>query len=237
MGGNYTFVASAGQNSSYMPYLYWLELDGSFPVEENIPLSSINVVEIDPSVGGAVEASLNGNDELGMDLNGGLFYTNDTLYVYAGSPLSKADNTLASYNLAAAGWKNISVSGGNYNYGNRSYGSAVSVPDSGLSFFLGGDVPDLPGLLRLNTANPANLSWTNQTLNNGSYGTAVPDLVGSSLVYVPAGLQGVLIAFGGSNVRSAYLQTIFHRSAADICLRRVLQRLNIAMLAYPTIRI
>ena len=200
MGGNYTFVASTGQNSSYMPYLYWLALDQSFPAEDNIPLSSINVISIDPAVNGAVEAALNGG--------GGLFYDNDTTYVYAGSSNSRQDNVLAAYNTSSSVWSNVSVSGGNFNRGSRSSGSTVSIPESGMSFFLGGGTPDLPGLLQLDTADPAALSWQNQTLSSGSYGVEVPNLVGFSLTYVPAGQQGVLVAFGGSNVRQVSLRYI-----------------------------
>lgn len=144
---------------------------------------------------------------------GALWYTTDTTYVYAGSSVQEAVDVLAAYNTTSGTWSNVSVSGGNFNYGNRTGGAAVSVPESGMSFFLGG-AQDLTGLVRLNASDAADLTWTNETLGKGSYGTAVPDLSGHNMVYVPAGKEGVLIAFGGSNVCSKELRSFVSAAKA-----------------------
>ncbi|PFH60106.1 hypothetical protein XA68_11461 [Ophiocordyceps unilateralis] len=53
------------------------------------------------------------------------------------------------------------------------------------------------GMLRFDSKR---LSWTNETLGHGSYGAPVPGLEGGSMVYIPAGKEGMLISFGGANV-------------------------------------
>lgn len=195
-----------------VPYLYWVALDSAFPAEGNIPLSSLNAVLIDQNIAGAYDSAMNTAGEVGGQHIGGLWYTTDTAYVYAGSPIQEAVDVLAAYNTTSGVWGNVSVSGGNFNYGNRSGGAAVSVPESGMSFYLGGS-HGLSGLVRLNASDAADLMWTNETLGDGSYGTAVPDLAGHNMVYVPAGKEGVLVTFGGSNVCSKQLRSFV--SAAE----------------------
>lgn len=131
---------------------------------------------------------------------GAFFTTNDTIYVFAGTSNEEKNNVLAAYNFTTSTWSNVSVSGGDFNYGSRTGGASVSVPESGMSFYLGGDNPHTPGLLRFNASNSKSVAWTNETLGSGSHGTPVPDLARHNMVYIPAGTEGILIAFGGSNV-------------------------------------
>ncbi|KAJ0413422.1 hypothetical protein BJY00DRAFT_296893 [Aspergillus carlsbadensis] len=55
----------------------------------------------------------------------------------------------------------------------------------------------MSGMVRFDAKN---LSWTNETLGSGSFGVEPPSLWAGALVYIPAGPQGMLIAFGGRNV-------------------------------------
>lgn len=91
------------------------------------------------------------------------------------------------------------MTGGNFNFGNRTSSQYVSVPDLGLGFIYGG-TDYMGGMIRLNASDPENLSWTNETLGNGSHGIDVPNLDAGAMVYIPAGDEGMLITFGGGNV-------------------------------------
>ena len=51
----------------------------------------------------------------------------------------------------------------------------------------------MPGMIRFDASNPNNISWTNETLWNGSYGIQVPNLEAGNLVYLPLGDEGVLV--------------------------------------------
>ena len=88
--------------------------------------------------------------------------------------------------------------GGNFNHGNRSDGVWTSVPESSLSFFLGGRSPFTgPSMLRLDTSNPDRPTWTNESLGRGSYGVEVPNLGMAEMVYIPASTEGMLVVFSG----------------------------------------
>lgn len=95
----------------------------------------------------------------------------------------------------------MTVAGGDFNFGKRTSAQFASAPESGLGFIYGGNTPYMSGMLRFDASNPDKLSWTNETLSNGSYGAQVPNLISGALVYIPAGKEGMLISFGGANVR------------------------------------
>ncbi|KAF2770196.1 hypothetical protein EJ03DRAFT_361225 [Teratosphaeria nubilosa] len=98
----------------------------------------------------------------------------------------------------------IKVAGGPLNVGNCNSATFASVPYSGLGFILGGNGSDgnnVGGMVRFDASDPKNLSWTNETLANGSYGIDVPNYYyGGQMVYVPAGDEGILVVFGGANI-------------------------------------
>lgn len=93
------------------------------------------------------------------------------------------------------------MAGGDFNFGKRTSAQFASAPDSGLGFIYGGNTPYMSGMIRFDASNPDKLLWTNETLSNGSYGAQVPNLISGALVYIPAGKEGMLISFGGANVR------------------------------------
>lgn len=173
--------------------LNWLNVSSQFPVEENIPYSSLTNKSIDPSMTTAYWNALNGQG------SGAMWNTNDTIYVFGG--VQTPTNALSAYNVTTDRWQDVRVAGGDFNFDVRTGAVSVSVPESGLNFVLGGHVPFfVGGMVRFDASDPADLTWTNETLGNGSFGEEVPNLDSGALVYVPAGEQGVLIAFGGNNV-------------------------------------
>lgn len=95
----------------------------------------------------------------------------------------------------------MTVAGGDFNFGKRTSAQFASAPDSSLGFIYGGNTPYMSGMIRFDASNPDKLLWTNETLSNGSYGAQVPNLISGALVYIPAGKEGMLISFGGANVR------------------------------------
>lgn len=132
-----------------------------------------------------------------------MWYTNDTIYVFAGLHQTPT-NTVSAYNITTNAWQEVQVAGGDFDFHNRSSAPSVSVPSLGLNFIYGGNDPtSIGGMIRFDASDPANLSWTNETLGNGSYGVEVPNLESGAFVYIPAGEQGVLVSFGGANVSCA----------------------------------
>lgn len=87
-----------------------------------------------------------------------------------------------------------------FQFRDRTSSQYVSVPESGLGFIYGG-TDYMGGMIRFDASDPDNLSWTNETLGNGSNGLAVPNLESAAMVYIPAGDEGMLVTFGGRNVR------------------------------------
>ena len=133
------------------------------------------------------------------DANGALWHTDDTIYVMGGG-FTTPTNKISSYNITSGKWKEVTVDGGNFNFGNRTSAQSVSVPGSKLGFIYGGISPYMGGMIRFDASDPSNLSWANETLGDGSKGDPVPNLDSGGLVYVPVGKEGMLISFGGSNV-------------------------------------
>jgi len=192
-GGNYSIVSADGQNITPVDSIYWLNISNQFPVERSIPYSSLNDQAIHSTNLVAYANAMNGNNA------GAMWNTNDTIYVFGG--VEAPTNILSAFHMQTHRWTQVQVDGGNYNFGNRTNALFVSVPESGLSFILGGHDPQvIGGMIRFDASNPNQLSWTNETLGNGSSGIEVPDLLGGGFVYVPAGQEGVLVAFGGYNV-------------------------------------
>ena len=120
--------------------------------------------------------------------------------VFAGaSKPVNAGHTLASYNSSTQQWKPVSLSGGDFQYGFRSFGASISDPLSGLSFFAGGD--DVDGLLKVDLSDTSNPSWTNQSTQSHSAESALTPVVGAGLTYLPIGKAGILLLIGGAEVR------------------------------------
>jgi hypothetical protein len=131
---------------------------------------------------------------------GAIWTVNGTIYLFGGEPPSNMDR-VPTYEAQTNEWDEFKVSGGKFNY-LRQAASYATAPEAGLGFILGGDRLLTWGMIRFNASD---LSWTNETLGNGSFGAQVPNLGGGALVYIPAGPQGMLVAFGGANVRALLL--------------------------------
>lgn len=170
-----------------------MDLNSQFPVERAIPHSALNTDPISSDIRVAYQMTEYPGD------NGAIWRTNDTMYFFGGG-FDTAIDTVSSYNVSSGRWKDVQVSGGNFNFGNRSVAQTVSVPGLGLGFIYGGSSPYIGGMLRFDASDPNNLSWSNETLNNGSYGVDVPNLNAGTMIYIPAGTKGMLISFGGGNV-------------------------------------
>lgn len=133
------------------------------------------------------------------DANGAFWEIDGTIYTFGGG-FKTPTNTLSAYNVSEGKWKDVTVAGGNFNFGNRTAAQFATAPGSGLGFIYGGSTPYMGGMIRFDASNPDQLSWSNETLNNGSYGVQVPNLNAGAMVYIPAGEEGMLISFGGGNV-------------------------------------
>ncbi|KAH9826291.1 Host cell factor [Teratosphaeria destructans] len=202
MGGNYSFVtAGGGQSIGAKQELYWLDVNDRYPVERSIPSGALNNATIDASTANAFEiAELGDPDKIGA--HGALWQTNDTLYVYGTT--GAANDELSAYNTTTGAWSTVKVAGGPLNVGNRNSATFASDPYSGLGFILGGNgsnTKNVGGMVRFDASDPKNLSWTNETLGNGSYGLDVPNYYfEGQMLYVPAGDEGILVVFGGANI-------------------------------------
>ncbi|KAJ5379553.1 hypothetical protein N7509_012672 [Penicillium cosmopolitanum] len=173
--------------------LYYIDLDSQFPVESTIPKSALHTDTINSDISVAHQmAEYPGS-------NGAMWRTNDSMYFFGGG-FDTAIDTVSFYNVSSGVWKEVEVSGGKFNFGNRSTAQTASVPELGLGFIFGGSGPYMEGMIRFNSSDPNNLTWTNETLNQGSHGVNVPNLNAGTLLYIPASTDGMLISFGGGNV-------------------------------------
>ncbi|KAJ5668849.1 hypothetical protein N7462_009919 [Penicillium macrosclerotiorum] len=190
--GNYSTVTYDGQSIDLSSTLYYLKLDDNYLVEANIPQASLNKETISSNITVAYKMTER------TEQKGALWKTDDTLF-FLGGGYHQGVNEITSFNVSSETWKNVQVKGGDFNMGNRTTAQTVSVPDAGLSFIMGGNDPYINGMIRFDASNPDNISWTNETLDNGSYGVDVPNLNAGYMVYIPASTEGMLIAFGGGN--------------------------------------
>lgn len=187
--------------------LYSIDLDDQFPAERAIPQTLLHNETIDSEISVAYDRSLRQSNG---DANGAIWTLNDALYVFGGG-YETPRNTVSVYNVTTGKWKDMTVSGGDFNFGNRTSPQFATAPDSNLGFIYGGSTPYMPGMIRFDASDPDNLSWTNETLNSGSKGAEVPNLNAGVMVYIPAGKEGMLISFGGGNVcLPGYLQIHSH---------------------------
>ncbi|KAJ5895351.1 hypothetical protein N7495_007042 [Penicillium taxi] len=196
MGGNYSVISYDGQVIEPAASLYSIGLNSQFPVERSIPQAVLNNHTITSKKSVAYENALRTS---GGDANGAIWSIDDSIYVFGGG-FKTPNDKLSVYNVSTDKWKDVTVAGGNFNFGNRTSVQFASAPDSGLGFIYGGSAPYMSGMIRFNATDPDNLSWTNETLGNGSYGTQVPNLNAGAMVYIPAGKEGMLISFGGGNI-------------------------------------
>lgn len=138
---------------------------------------------------------------------GGFFYDNTTIYTFSGFETNEfpGTNVLPAFNTSTNTWTTVAVGGGNLSYGNSTSTLTASVPESGLSFAMNGDLENIAdGLIMLNTSDSNKLLWANIT-EDASH-QATPRVSGCSMAYVPMGKQGVLLLIGGGDVRlSRYL--------------------------------
>ncbi|KAK0253225.1 hypothetical protein LTR91_011042 [Friedmanniomyces endolithicus] len=192
-GGSYFTVTLAGDGEDIVQSssLYSLHMTADLPVERYMPNSLLANLSI------PANASWSQDDAL-IYSPGPLWYTNDTIYGFPA--LGAIPNTLPSYNITAGTWQFAQVTGGDLSFHNNSDAQSVSVPQFGLIFVMGRpSASSASSLSRLDASNPANLSWTSESLGSGSHGVEVPNLAYSTLLYLPAGELGVLVSFGGLN--------------------------------------
>ncbi len=176
------------------PAIYWIGLDTKFPVEEPIPSDRLNSVTIPEDV-----TPFGVNQSL---VAGPLFYTNDSIYVVAGMG-DAANNVLPVFDTTTEDWSAVTVEGGNFNTHNRLQSVVASDQRTGLSFMIGGDLGRFHfGMIRFDASDEASPQWTNETTNDVSGGIEVPSILEGSMVYLPMGEAGVLLAIGGYDVRT-----------------------------------
>ncbi|KAL4959464.1 uncharacterized protein BDV14DRAFT_184667 [Aspergillus stella-maris] len=199
LGGNYTTVSFDSQDIEPVASLHYLDLNSDFPVERAIPQSLLRSESIDRDESIAYS---NAADYTGRDPEGALWAINNTVYVFGGLS-SSPTNQIAAYNASSGGWQDSFVTGGDLNFGRRGGATYASDSESGLGFVLGGRLPYTGGMVRFDGSDPGNLSWTNETLGDGSSGIDVPNLHGGATLYIPAGNQGMLIGLGGRNLTAS----------------------------------
>ncbi|KAL9621180.1 MAG: hypothetical protein Q9160_004312 [Pyrenula sp. 1 TL-2023] len=167
------------------PYvkLQWLDLDGSFSVDGNIPDNLLQ----------------NTTDNFKPGFTGDAFWTDaneTTVYPIGQSAEQPPDgqSTLDAYNVANDVWQSVTVSGGPLNKGlslDTMYASSTGGGEP-LSFISGGFESFRNGLVVFNSSNPQNPSWRNVTSDD------LPYLRDVQTQYVRYGSKGALIAIGGS---------------------------------------
>ncbi|KAL2831845.1 hypothetical protein BJY01DRAFT_226384 [Aspergillus pseudoustus] len=215
MGGNYStegLAAEVGDEPGEpAANLYHLELDAQFPVEQSIPASALGRQPIHENETLAYNMAFTST---GVNRNRAIWTINGTVYVFGGdyrTPITR----IAAYDTAVGRWEEVEVAGGAFNIGQRQNPLYASAPEAGFGFMLGGYDPMVSGMIRFDASNPDNLSWTNETLENGSSGIEVPNLYSGAMVYIPAGRQGMLIAFGGGNFSTGITEDGWAESASD----------------------
>lgn len=168
--------------------LFWLNLNASFPVEILINRSLLH--------------SVPAPKEISVRENGAFFHDNSTLYPFAGYASNESSNghSIWAFNRSTDTWNNISVSGGDCNFGARKTPLTASIPSLGLSFLAGGGNNRTTGMLKLDSSSPPALKWTNFTTGRGSNGEPIPAITEGQMVYVHAGQRGILLALGGYDV-------------------------------------
>lgn len=128
---------------------------------------------------------------------GGLFWhDNTTLYLYNDVGERQKSDGIRVFDVLSGTWRSTSVSGGNFQaVFDRGIGGYASIPGRGLSFYTGGAQNATTGLIRFNSANQEELSWTNETASTLYTGRSE-----GQMAYVPVGADGILLYMGGYNV-------------------------------------
>ena len=90
------------------PYLYWLDLNTSFPTESNITAAELGSIAVPPNITPRMQKQLNSGSGSGVFFRG-----SDSLSVFDG--LNKNDvqggNILAKFNTSSTTWDSESVAG------------------------------------------------------------------------------------------------------------------------------
>ena len=219
MGGNLSIIEAGDVGSQQRPNLYWLDINADFPVQGEIPAAQL-MSEAVPSYEQGALASFQ-TQQYTPSQYGALWSTNDTLYPYYGA--GYPTNELSTYDTSTNTWDNVNVAGGDYNFGNHTASVWTSVPSLSLGFFLGGvygwngaEGYDGPSMLRFDASDQMHPSWTNESLGHGSFGAQVPLLGDATMIYVPAGKEGMLIVFGGYNVSRGWNKDIDYWEPSDM---------------------
>jgi hypothetical protein len=158
LGGRYSYDDdSADEDEAHYSRISRIALDDTFPVGSSVvPAELIDTFDIPVD---ETSARANVLDEQG-GLTGAWFYTLDTLYAWGGNLSSNASlSALSAFDAETKAWTESIVAGGNFNNGGtRNSVLWTSIPDSSLSFALGGDTPIIgDSMLRLDASNPEHL--------------------------------------------------------------------------------
>lgn len=186
-------MTSSGLIGALEPYLYSVDLSSKLQVEQPIAQSALQKYSTPagwPS-----------------DLYGGLWSTNDKIFVTANS-----SSNIASFDTKTNTWHSVTVAGSTVNLNAGVSVQSVSAPSSSLGFAFGW--AGAPGLVTFNASNPDIPSWSNDT-GGTSPTTQVPNVLESEMVYLPMGKAGVVLMFGGYTVchpfsRHAVSHTYMH---------------------------
>lgn len=143
---------------------------------------------------------------------GVFFYDNTSVYIMAGDGRTEypPTSTIWSYNASTEMWNPRNVSGGSFNYGDRSRAWYASDPASGTSYLFGNGFDDqtVPGMIKFDSSNPQALSWINETTGDGQHGDSLLSVAEGAMSFVRLGKKGVLVGIGGYDVCSRSSSTV-----------------------------
>ncbi|KAJ5893753.1 hypothetical protein N7495_005444 [Penicillium taxi] len=201
--GNYSTVSDGAAS------LYSIELSDQFPAQRAIPQSALSTHSIDSDASVAYNSAMLTRSANSGNVNGAIWNIGDVIYVFGGG-FETPNNLVGAYNTSTGEWKDVTVAGGDFNFGNRFSTQFATAPGANLGFVYGGSTPYMTGMIRFDASDPNQLSWTNETLTSGSNGIELPNISGGTLVYIPAGKEGMLISFGGRNATAGLTSKGWH---------------------------
>jgi hypothetical protein len=184
---------------------------------------------IDPSSLGKVSLpsdELDGED----DHAGTFFYDHEMLYAYAGidtTNVNGVSNSLWAFNTSTDIWKQVTVEGGTLQFNNNSEGEHASIPATGQSFYTGGFGIGVngtyPGIVSFDSNDGSTQDPQWNFLTGGPTGISPPSVLKGSMSYIRRGQSGVLIVFGGFDVRLPFpLSVLRERMSANFWIRALM---------------
>ena len=175
-GGWYIFQDVNGENSTDPQKLYWLDFSSSLPTEGLVSedvLHSIDIPTAIPYAGGT-----------------GFFHDDTLLYFYGGiTATSYSTDQLWVFDTSTQDFSQVTVQGGDFQNHNGAGAMDTTIRSQQLSFSTGGYDSSVTGMIKFDSSDPDNLSWSNIT-------NAEPRLVEGAMTYLPVGDAGVLLTIG-----------------------------------------